>query len=374
MDKGKRVLIVDVMHLAYKAAFGNMPALSATVMLDGRLQQINTVIPTYVIKQIHRWSKGGVYPTMICFDGKGSNKSRKAYFRSLDETGEATEQGYKGGREGQNDQFYQSINLTYNLLHSGGVGVLKAEKFEADDLVKAAVDLAKATYPDHYIDIVTGDADLIPLVDEQVSVFKTDRKRTYAVDESLVKNHYTQLTPVNYSSVIEDMTAYKKLQVPYNTILLTKLLRGDKSDGIAGYPKFTPTKYNALIEALKEDGVDLGNTFRYGCPIETYLDAQTGQAITDINSIPKERVRVQYSDPVELTNIINALSNHLDDDQLEHVRKTYRGMNLNGFFFDGLAEEYWRKPAKIKIPFKGYMEGELQKVLLPLRIHLPHIH
>ena len=384
MSDGRRVLIVDALHLAYKAAYGRMPQLTATVQLDGQLQQINTVIPTFISKTIHRWSLGGVYPTIVCFDGRNCNISRKAYFKSLSakkaidsaEAGAQPDQvAYKGSRGSQTDKFYQSVNLTYSLLYTGGVGVLRAEKYEADDLVKAAVDLAKIQYPGMPIDVVTGDADLVPLVDDQVSVFLSSRKRTYATDESIKKNHYCQITPENYSTVLEDLTSYKSIPVPYNTLLLVKLLRGDKSDGIGGYPKFTPTKYKKLIEEMQNDGVDFADTFRYGCPVEIYCDRLTGDVIPPekLATTPADTLCVKYQDPVELTNMLKILEKYLDESIIQHVAEIYRGINLNGVFFDGVDQRFWRKPARLKIDVSSYNYAKLQQVLQPLRIHLPVI-
>ena len=76
----RRVLIIDISHLFYKYAYGGASRLSSTIMVDGIPTVVDTTLPAYTIKQIHRWSKGGYYPTAICFDSLGSNRSRKAYF------------------------------------------------------------------------------------------------------------------------------------------------------------------------------------------------------------------------------------------------------------------------------------------------------
>ena len=68
-----------------------------------------------------------------------------------------------------------------------------------------------------------------------------------------------ELRPDNYQDYMEGLTAYKNLVIPYNTVLLAKLLRGDKSDDIQGYPKFTPTKYRNLIKSMQDDNIDLSD-------------------------------------------------------------------------------------------------------------------
>ena len=230
-----RVVIIDVSHLFYKYAFGGAPPLSDTIVVDGVPQIVDTTLPNYVIKQIHRWSYFGTLPTVVCFDGKGSTASRKAYFLK-NSAGSGSPIIYKEGRKFQDKRFYEGINITGNLLTAGGVMVLKKDGFEADDLVKVAVDRAKVQYPGVPIDVITGDTDLVPLVDEQVSVFLTSRKNTWGERPELEKRGYVQITPDIYQGYIEGLSGNKKLFLPYNTLLLKKLLRG-KPDEIPGYPR-----------------------------------------------------------------------------------------------------------------------------------------
>lgn len=367
----RRVLIIDFMHLAYKYAFGGASQLSATIMINGVPTIVDTTLPAYIIKTIDRWSHGGFFPTVVCFDGVGCSRHRKAYFDKFAEK-EAEVAGYKGSREIQDSRFYEGINLTMNYLLKGGVCCLKADGYEADDLIKAAIDKAKATYGDEMpIDVVTGDADLIPLVDDQVSVFYMSRKITWAENKDIEKLHYIQLTPDNYQEYIEGLTAFKNLSVPYNTVLLAKCLRGDKSDNVKGYPKFTPTKYNNLIKQLEADGYNLGEICRYGNPIATicYRDTQIPIPEDLIESTPKEQKMIIYSEPKECTDLCNILSDYLDEDIVEHVRRVYNGINLN-CAFTGLGESMNRRPAVIKAEIKGYVQTVLQEALNEIKIKL----
>lgn len=367
----KRVLIVDVMHLCYKAAYGGMPPLSATVNLNGNNVVIPTTIMSFVSKEIFKWSKGGYYPTVLCFDSPGGNVSRNAYFAQFKEQ-DNDAKAYKGGRRGEDSQFYEGVNATARFLNTGGVCCLRGDRYEADDLIKAAVDLAKEQYPDLPIDIITGDVDLVPLVDEQVSVFLSSRRITWAESEDLVKNHYVQLRPDNYQEYMESTTNFKNLAVPYNTVLLAKLLRGDKSDGIDGYPKFTPTKYKNLVWSMIQDGVDIGNLFRYDKPKEIvcYKKDMTPVPLDLISSTPKEDMTVGYADPQKLDEICEVLSNYLDEDIVNHVRRVYRGINLNMAYAD-VPPEVRRRPARLTIEIKGYSGTYLQEVLSKLNINLP---
>lgn len=367
---GRRVRIIDVTHMFYKYANGGMPHLSANVMMNGQLVRIDTTLPSGVIKAIHRWSRQGYNPTVVCFDSKGCSRSRKAYFTQHSEQEEQKSE-YKGKRDIQDSRFYEGINLTMNLLLSGGVTVLKADGYEADDLVKAAVDKAKSTYPDLPIDVITGDADLIPLVDDQVSVYIASRKLTWAESSDIEIRHYFQLRPYNYQEYCEGLTAFKSLTVPYNTVLLTKLLRGDKSDNIEGYPKFTPTKYKKLIQKMQEDNVDIANTFLYDAPVKKYVYRGTEEVIPDslLDATPTEKKAIKYFEPRALTKITEVLSKYLDEDIVKHARFVYNGINLNGAFTD-VPERFKRRPITVK-EVKGYVSGELARAVSVVDINIP---
>lgn len=367
----RRVRIIDVSHLFYKYANSGMPTLTASVMVDGCYKTIDSTLPNGILKTIHRWSDFGYNPTVVCFDSKGCSRSRKMYFTQHKGRPEPKET-YKGKRDVQDSRFYEGINLTMNLLINGGVTVLKADGYEADDLIKAAVDKAKLTYPDLPIDVITGDADLIPLVDDQVSVFIASRKLTWAESSDIEITHYFQLRPYNYQEYCEGLTAFKSLNVPYNTVLLTKLLRGDKSDNVDGYPKFTPTKYKKLIQQMQEDNVDMANLFRYDSPIKKYVYRGTEDIIPDdlLDSVPTEKKAIKYFEPPKLTQICEVLSKYLDEDMISHVRFVYNGINLNGAFVD-VPEDFKRRPATISTEIKGYISGELVKSASLLQINLP---
>ena len=372
----RRVIIVDVSHLFYKFQFSRIPPMSATVKVGGQNVTLDTKLPALTIKCLNRWANDGINPLVVCFDSRGCSKSRKMYFTKADgcdTVTSSTGEGYKGNRESQNGNFYDSINLTLNLLLQGGVTCLCNSAYEADDLIKAAVDKAKIQYPDLPIDVITGDADLIPLVDDQVSVFLTSRKTTWAEEKSIEKTHYVQVTPNNYQGYLEDLSAYKNLSLPYNTLLLAKLLRGDKSDDISGYPKFTPTKFRKLIDDLLEDGHDLSDLFRYDSPIETVYYKGTDDIIPQdkLSEVPKECRDYRYQEPPCLTRMCEVLSNYLDEDQINHIRFVYNGINLNGAF-TGLGEMFDRRPAKMLADVKGYDIVKLSKEVWEVaRINLP---
>ena len=368
----RRVLIVDISHLFYKYAFGGAKALSSVIMEDGvRPVSVDTTLPAYTIKLIHRWANGGINPTVICFDSPGSNRIRKAYF--IREGMQDVKTEYKAGRDRQSSTFYQGVNITFNLIQQGGVTVLKGSDYEADDLIKASVDRAKQDYPNLPIDVVTGDADLVPLVDDQVSVFLSSRKITWAESKDIEKRNYVQLTPDNYQEYMESLTDYKNLSCPYNTVLLRKLLRGDKSDNIPAMKRFTPTLYRNFVETLVQDGVDVGNIFRYDSPTATicYRHNQEPIPLDIVDSVPNDQKMIKYGEPPCLTKICDVFRKYVGDEEVvEHVRKVYNGINLNGAF-TGMPDGFNRRPARLKAPIAGYIAPKLQQTVSVVQINLP---
>lgn len=361
----KRVIIVDFNHLVH-TYYNSHHRLSKTVMVNGKAQLIDTTVQNGTIKAIHRWSKGGKYPTAICFDSPVP--SRKAYFSKVFDMPVEGGKAYKGGRSSMAGGMYDAIEMTMNILISAGVSCFKGNNYEADDLVFACIEKAKEDYPDHYIDVITNDADLLPLVDDRVSVFIRSKKFTWAERKDLEKAHYIQVTPRNFQEVVEDLSSYRKFSIPYNTLLLHKLLRGDGSDNISSDVKrlFPPTKYNALVSRLIEDGVDLSRLCRYGRCVERFVSVRTGEVVD--SSHDRSDIAIRYEDPVELEDLIGILYWYIEDlTVLEHIRKMYRGMNLNGAFV-GLGSAS-RRPARVR-GISGYSEAVLQSKVAPLDIRL----
>jgi DNA polymerase-1 len=367
----RRVVIVDYNHLVHRFTYGGAPSFTHTVKLNGVPTTIDTTIQTHTIKAIYRWSNKGQNPTAVCFDSPC--RCRKGYIAKAG-IGISTGAGageYKGGRSSLESSVFESITMTQNMMRQAGISCYKADNYEADDLVFAVVKKAKEQYPDLPIDVICNDADLLPLVDEQVSVFFRSVKYTFATDKSIEKTHYVQVTPDNYQDMIQGMTAYKNLIVPYNTLLLMKLLRGDKSDNIAGHKAMKPMKCKKLIADMESDGVLTPDLFTYREMTPICYDLQTGAELTKEQVMGMERgtYRIEYVEHPETEKMFDILSNYLEEDVVDYARKVYRGINLNVPFTD-LGEGFNRYPAKITKDIMGYSAGALQQQCSELGIHL----
>lgn len=256
-----RYVLIDYMHLAHKCF--NAQPLSATVNINGVPTVVDTTIPTYTIKNIFKYSGRGEFYTAVCFEG-GNNK-RKQYFS---EGSSVDGSGYKGNRGAYKGAFYEGVNLATHLLVNGCVSCYRQGGLEADDMIYSLVQQIKAVDTKTPIDIVTNDADLLPLVDEQVSVYMRGT-REYANAGCPTLRLYYQVTPETWEEYLSYTSAYKNFIIPYNSMLLYKLIRGDRSDNIAPAVKgYGGVSYSKLMERMIADGVDFPNIFRYGKPFE----------------------------------------------------------------------------------------------------------
>ena len=306
--------------------------------MDGHVVEKDTTIQNGCIKNIHRWSQGGVYPTAVCFDRPVP--ARKAFWQKAFadmEIGSGHE--YKGNRKPMPDAMLEGVTDCEALLRLGGVSCFSRKNYEADDLIYACVQRAKEKYPDYPIDVVTNDADLLSLVDDRVSVFLRSKKITWAENDEIKKLHYVQVTPDNYQAVVEDLSAYRGFLIPYNTILLHKLLRGDSSDQFGRKEisrMFPKTKYNAMIEEMMADDINFAEIFRYSKPqYEIYnsvtMETFNGTMEEAKRSPDRANLKLRMQDSEELSMILELLKDYtkLSDKQLKIIRCVYLGMNLN---------------------------------------------
>lgn len=337
----KHVVIVDFNHLIHTYFYSQHRLSVDVVNLDtGNTVSKDTTIQNGTIKSIYRWSNGGSFPTAVCFDRPCP--ARKAYFGAI-----AKELGYepkdnaeyKGSRVSMQSEMFTASRNTEMILSRAGVSCYACEGYEADDIIMACVERAKKKYPGMHIDIITGDADMLALVDEQVSVYFRSKKGTFAEDKAYEKNKYIEVTPRNYSNIVGSLSDFKGFNMAYNTILLHKLIRGDKSDEYVckELSKMYPaTKWNAMIMEAEADGVDFGSLFRYGRPVMEIWNRESGERFNGtmaeaMASPEKPNLYQKITNPVELNNIIEFLRKYskFSEEQLGKVEKLYWLMNLN---------------------------------------------
>lgn len=121
---------------------------------------------------------------------------------------------YKGGRQKTPGELREQFPLVRDVCQAFGIPVLELEQYEADDIIGT---LSKETAFDQ-VTIVTGDKDLLQLIDERVTVYLTKRGITdvEVMDEAAFRERYEGLAPMQMIDL--------------------KGLMGDKSDNIPGIP------------------------------------------------------------------------------------------------------------------------------------------
>lgn len=340
----------------------------------------------------NRLSGAGYNPMVICADSK--IWSRKEYMKDLLKR-EGKGGTYKSGRPKLAPDWWSSAELCLNLLKSIGVCVLKKDNYEADDLIAEAVRVAKIQYPNNPICVLTGDLDMVPLVDEQVSVYMYPATQTFAEEGYPELNNYEQITPRSYKRILERKTSVKKLGgfADYNTLLATKIIRGDSSDTIPCMQGFfrKPKRLVDLLQSVSE--TEGFKEFKYE-PCEVYYEHKpTG---TRYSVLPYQRQLDRYNAPTLATvpfsteglsetfqasdwfvkieeptekvdAMVSALQKHgLTDDEGEQFKDRYRAMNLNGAFLFMSNPQHRRKPYRMLEP----MEYGADYVIPPMDLAL----
>ena len=114
---------------------------------------------------------------------------------------------YKAKRLPAPEEFYQQIPKAKEVLGSLSIPFFEKEGFEADDIIASLK--VKSQKSKVKSIIVSGDSDLLQLVDEQTEVYilKKGVKETVLYDENLVKKKYQGLSPeqlVDFKALIGD--------------------------------------------------------------------------------------------------------------------------------------------------------------------------
>ena len=390
-----RIVIVDFNHMAH-TYFHTKFRLSVRKQVGGTVIEKDTTVQSGVLKCINRWSDGGRNIMVVCFDRPVP--ARKAYFMNKFSDPEAdieTRQGaYKGGRPAMPDMLYEAMQDCQSILEKAGCTCLFEHNYEADDLVMATIVKAKKEFPGVPIDVITNDADLVPLVDDVVSVFLRSRVTTYAEIKALEKAHYVQITPKNYQEVLEGLSSFKDFLVPYNTVLLHKLLRGDSADNIQGIKKlFPPRKYNEMIQGMLSEE-DLGEAFRYQPVVRRLVNIETGEELPGQENVrneedlytlvrlmtPEDRKKyaIKPMGVPELDRLCELVKKYaiLKEGQFEiveeHLKKLYYGMNLNQMY-TSKEKALRRSPYCLTAKGKSLQkldQVELRKACLSLEINI----
>ena len=224
----QKLLLIDGNSILNRAYFA-IPALN-----DKQGQNVNAVygFVNILLKVLddHKPDK-----LVVAFDKHGHN-FRKDLFAD-----------YKANRKGMPDDLAQQMPVLHNLLSAMGVTVMEKAGVEADDIIGT---ISKAF--DGTSIIVSGDRDMLQLVDDKITVLLTKRGVT---EVELVD---PQTLQQNYHLIPQQVIEYKAL-------------RGDTSDNIPGVKGIGE---KTAMQLLEQYG-DVDNIY-------ANLDKQKGALLTKL--------------------------------------------------------------------------------------------
>jgi len=266
--------------------------------------------------------------------------SRNKYFE------EHFPNGYKDNRNKRNDELKLLKESISQLLKQYKQPTIKKFNYEADDLIKEAVRVAKKSKKYNHIYILTNDFDLAPLIDDEVTLYRrSPRSNSSHLEPHPFIYNYEMIGKDNYEAYFKTIGMTKEVHVPYNSILLFKMIRGDKSDNIAGVKGVGPKSYNNFISQMTDEEIQ---KFKYyDWQIEAYNKTK-GVTYYDYDEIPLDEIKsdefeVRYKEPKELKELALIIKKYFSTEVAKEIIIKYRGMALNAAYkFDD--SEYDRKP------------------------------
>lgn len=230
MDKN-RILIVDGMALLFRGFFATA--------FRGNFMKTSTGVPTNGIYQFLRYFLDAVEtydPThVVCCWDMGSKTFRNQIFPA-----------YKANREAPPVELIPQFDLMKEVVDSFNIPNIGLVEYEADDCIGT---LAKVYSDQDEVIILTGDQDMLQLVDENISVAIMRKGQ----------GNYELFTSVNF---------YEKRGIYPSQVIDVKALMGDTADnypGVKGIGEKTALrliKEYHTIEGLLENLDKLTNGIR----------------------------------------------------------------------------------------------------------------
>ena len=253
--------IVDISNLMHRAFYVHQdlatPAGFPTGAIMGTFSMLVNMIKKYDIKDM-----------LICYDHPGQESFRKSIYP-----------GYKASRGAKGSISAQEL-IIRRVIELLGISTVEQAGYEADDLIASAV---KKFKPHRNIVIVTGDKDLLQLIDTNVTVLDTMKKCFYGDDE-----------------------VQKKFGVKANQISDFLAIAGDKVDdipGVKGVGKVGAGKllaeYGTLEEIYKNIVVVKGALGRKMAADEdnAFLSRRLSHLYDNLDIQPDDmRLKPQYSE------------------------------------------------------------------------------
>ena len=334
----KNLFLIDLNHIIYRYYYTmGFKENIDYILSDKKIKILNNNIYLRIFSFLDKISTLG----QVIIFGDSKLISRNKYFEIT------FPNGYKENRTDKGNDLKilkESISLLFKNYKQP---FIKKFNYEADDLIKEAVRVAKKSNKYNHIYILTNDFDLAPLIDEEVSLYRrSPRNKSLNLNAHPYIYNYELICKENYEDYFKTIGMTKNIKVPYNSILLFKMLRGDKSDNIAGVKGIGPKAYNQFITQLNK--ADINKFKYYDWQIEA-TNLNTNQTYYDYDSIPLEELKrdkfeVKYKDPIELDDLYKIIQNYFSTDVAKEIIAKYKGMALNASYYFSKDSEFNRNP------------------------------
>lgn len=339
----EKIFLIDVSHIIYSyySIYGFKEDIDYKLSSDGKKVKIlNTKPFEYLFSFLNHVSGNGTHRIVII--GDRSQKSRIEYFKRLSHI----EDGYKEHRKKDLGRIMFK-KVFEAILKASEHKMIYRDNFEADDILFEVINTLKNE--DLEIYFLANDFDLVPLIDDNVHFFrKVKFKDTSSLYSHPRINGYSLITKESYEDYFKNVYTTKNLKVPYNTMLLVKMIRGDKSDNIPGIKGVTPKKYNAFIENLETKHSDFIDYFKYYNWGREFVNINTDKKYSKLNEVPIEElknkeIKAFFTPPKEILTMKEILCDYFDEEEINLIIDRYNGMNLNTAFFLN-DDEFERRP------------------------------
>ena len=253
----KKLILIDGNSIAYRAFFA-LPLLS-----NDKGVHTNAIYGfTMMLMKILEDEKPS--HMLVAFDA-GKTTFRHSTFKE-----------YKGGRQKTPPELSEQFPLVRQLLDTYGIARYELENYEADDIIGTLAQ--QASKEDYEVKVISGDRDLLQLVDEQITV-------------SMTKKGITEVEEYTPAAILE------KYELTPEQIVDMKGLMGDKSDNIPGVPGIGEKTAIKLLKQFKTvEGVYENIDEVSGAKLLQNLSENKEQAL-----MSKELATINTDSPIELT-------------------------------------------------------------------------
>ncbi|MBR3392723.1 MAG: DNA polymerase I [Firmicutes bacterium] len=225
---------------------------------------------------------------------------------------------YKGNRAGFPDELREQIPYLQDLLKDAGLKLLTKEGFEADDVL-GTISKQHGEKGDEVM-ILSGDRDLLQLVDEKITLLIPKTKKGGSETEVY---HVQEVT--------------EKYGVGPEGYLVMKSLMGDASDNIPGVPSIGEKTASKIVSTYQ----DLENAIAHASEIKP---PRAGQNLMEYQeqarlSLVLATIRTDCPDPGEVTDLTP---------EVFHTRSFIEG--LRAFELKSLLSRIGTQPAEEEEP------------------------